>query len=285
MTYSSRAQAPQYAFMALGAVSLNVRDMAALQQCYADVIGLTVLRQTSQMVVMGSGHIPIVILHATPDLPPALLSAAGLYHLAIVFDSRGDLARAVTRVLQAVPDLYVGSGDHLVSESFYLSDPEGNGIELYYDRDPAEWEWEDGYVKMTTLYIPEQQYLEEHVGDSSTGTVRLGHVHLKVGDLGKAKSFYVDTVGFAVTAQLPSALFLAKHQYHHHVGMNTWQSAGAARRAHTLGLKNFEILLPHQAEVERVLQHAERSELSVFETETGMAVTDPWNNQVVLKTQ
>ena len=152
--------------LTMGPVSLNVRDIGLLKKFYADVIGLETINETGELVTLGWKGVPVVTLHATPELPVSFASDAGLYHFAIVFSSRSDLAHAVARVLTQVPRLFSGSADHLVSEAFYLSDPEGNGIELYYDRDASLWEWDDtGMVRMASDYIAPKEYIPEHAVD------------------------------------------------------------------------------------------------------------------------
>ena len=102
-----------------------------------------------------------------------------------------------SNVVEKTPDLFSGSGDHLVSEAFYLTDPEGNGVELYYDRDRSVWQWEDGLVKMDSLYIPLPEYINTHAMTSGAHDgMQLGHVHLKVGDIQQAKKFYIDIPRF-----------------------------------------------------------------------------------------
>ncbi len=271
--------------LTMGAVSLNVRDIAKLQEFYTRVIGLEVLKQEDQKLMLGFKETPIVVLHATPDLPLPSPGSAGLYHLAIVFSSRGDLARTVQRILTDVPDLYTGSGDHLVSESFYLSDPEGNGIELYFDRDPSTWKWENGLVKMATLYIPERDYVRQYSFTQEQENMKIGHVHLKIGDIEEARQFYVETVGFSITATLPSALFVSVGGYHHHLGMNTWESSGAGKRGETLGLSSFELILPTSNDIVRLKERLEKNNVEHKNIEKSIEFTDPWGNRILVSAQ
>lgn len=271
--------------LTMGTVSLNVRDIARMQEFYTRIIGLEVLKEEDRKLILGFKETAIVVLHATPDLPTPSPDSAGLYHLAIVFSSRGDLARTVQRVLAAVPDLYTGSGDHLVSESFYLSDPEGNGVELYFDRDPSTWEWEDGLVKMATLYIPERDYIRQYSSVQEQGAMKIGHVHLKVGDIDEARQFYVETIGFTMTATLSSALFVSVGGYHHHLGMNTWESRGAGKREETLGLSSFELLLPTSDGIVRLKERLVKNNVEHSDTETGITFADPWGNRILVSAQ
>jgi catechol 2,3-dioxygenase len=265
--------------LTMGAASLNVRDIELLQKFYIEVIGLEVIEKEDRKLILGFRETPIVILHATPNLPLPPPASAGLYHAAILFSSRGRLARTVERILTDASDLYTGSGDHLVSESFYLSDPEGNGIELYFDRDPSVWEWENGLVKMATLYIPEHDYVRQHSSIKEQGVMGIGHVHLKVGDINEARRFYMDMVGFNMTATLPSALFTSVGGYHHHLGMNMWESGGAGKREQTLGLRSFGLILPTQNDLERLKERVIRND--VEEIGGGFSFADPWNNRII----
>lgn len=250
---------------------------------YSKVIGLEILEDSSQKSVLGLAGTPLVILHLEADLPEANPWEAGLYHLAIVYSSRSDLAHAVTRVISQTPELFSGSADHLVSEAFYLSDPEGNGIELYFDRDSSTWEWENGAVKMATLYLPPTDYIREHGTElDKRGTAQIGHVHLKVGDIDQARRFYIDTVGFSMTAQMPSALFMSVHNYHHHLGMNNWESNGAGTRSQTLGLRSFDIQLPSKDHLDALQQRLGEQQVPVILDAEKLVFADPWNNTIVV---
>ncbi len=199
-------------------------------------------------------HSALLVLQAAPDAPPRPRGAAGLFHVAFLYPDRTALARALRRLLEL--DVPIGSADHGVSEAIYLSDPEGNGIELYADRPPEAWppRGPDGQVTMYTeaLDIPAVLTLAHEPGPLLPPATRIGHVHLSVADLGHAERFYGDALGFAVTQRsYPGALFLGRDGYHHHVGANTWRSrqAGGARHAGPGGV--------HAATVEarRVCRH------------------------------
>jgi len=213
----------------LGAVTLAVRDHPLLSRFYREVIGV---------------DDPAVLRLLPSDLPFAAPGSAGLYHTAFLFESRADLAHALERVAQLAPSLYQGSADHLVSEAFYLADPEGNGIELYADRPRDQWKWENGRIVMASEPLDPGTFIQAHGSSAETGAIGIGHVHLKVGDIAAAQAFYADLLGFDITAQLPSALFVAAGGYHHHLGMNTWESEGAGRRHPSLGLHEYEVIVP-----------------------------------------
>ena len=214
---------------------------------YARGVGLTVIGQEGDRVTLGRQGVPSVVLEHTPLLKHAPSSAAGLFHTAILFDQQADLASSVFSVARHFPSSFTGSSDHLVSKALYFDDPEGNGVELYWDRPREQWGWENGRVAMATEYLDPNGFLRENLADPDAldGAAAVGHVHLKVGDIGTAHQFYVDTVGFEVTAEYGTqALFVSAGGYHHHLAMNTWQSRGAQGRWPALGLGEVTIELP-----------------------------------------
>lgn len=266
--------------LALGAVSLNVRDPARMREFYSPVIGLDVLGETENETMLGRGS-AIVILHRA-DLPAPSFAAAGLYHLAIVFSSQSDLAQAVRRGLDRAPELFQGSADHNFSEAFYFADPEGNGVELYYDRDQAQWQCEaDGTLKQQSIFIDPLEYGRRHAeATDRRGGMAIGHVHLKVGDIDAARRFYVDTVGFSLVMRMPSALFVSVGGYHHHLGMNTWESLGAGKHPATLGLRSLELVLPTHDDVRSLRERLERVGVPVAERDDALTFADPWDNRI-----
>ncbi len=203
--------------------------------------------------------------------------------------SRVDLAFALARIAEAGTALD-GASDHLVSEALYLSDPDGNGIEIYRDRPREEWRYRDGALEMATLPLDLDSLLgalrgtTERQPKAPLGT-RMGHVHLQVADLGEAERFYSGVLGFDVTVRgYPGALFVSAGGYHHHLGLNTWHSAGsppAPRGA--IGLRSFEIVLPTSRELDRVLDRARAHGLDVETGTDGSHVNDPFGNRVLLR--
>jgi catechol 2,3-dioxygenase len=267
----------------MGAVTLAVRDLASMRRFYTDVIGLAVVAEDDETVTLGFAERAIVILRSSvAPVPP--VGGAGLYHLAILFSTQGELARAVKRLLTHTPELFAGSADHLVSEAFYGQDPEGNGFELYFDRDAAGWEWKDGEVQMDSLYLPPDAYIATHA-DSRDGEseVRMGHVHLKVGNIEQAHEFYVTILGFALTARMPSALFVSMDSYHHHLGMNTWESMGAAVRSDSLGLSGFEILLHDASSMHALEARLKDAGIAYQHASQGISLEDPWKNRITVR--
>lgn len=270
----------------MGTVTLLVADLDAMTAYYRDAVALSVLASTADTVTLGRGTTPLIILRAAPELVRASPRDAGLFHTAILFDSEAALAASVYSVATKAPGTFTGSSDHLVSKAFYFTDPEGNGVELYWDRDRAEWSWVHGQVEMSTLFLDPNAFLQEHLTAEAVeapnfGEAVVGHVHLAVGDIDSAREFYVNRLGFEQTTAFGgSALFVSAGGYHHHMAMNTWNSAGAGRRGRTLGLGQVDIVVPGQDDLgslgERMLHHG----IATRHDGKTLSFDDPWANVI-----
>jgi len=220
----------------VGAVRLAVGDLSRSADFYEHVLGLALIRREDERALLGAdpAH-PAIELSAIADPTPLSPHDTGLFHVAWLHPSRAALAETVKRIARARWPID-GASDHGVSEALYLSDPDGLGIEIYADRPPEMWERPPGGhgVRMVTLPLDVEDLLAQAPGeldaaseaiDPGTG---IGHVHLKVADVPRALAFYRDTLGLDEQAQLPSAAFLSAGGYHHHIGLNSWQSQGAS---------------------------------------------------------
>ncbi len=276
----------------MDAVTLRVGDLDLMSGYYADALGLNAIEERTRgrevHRVLGRGTTPMMRLIHTPDLPGVDPREAGLFHTAFLFDSPASLAATVYRAAQDPRSRFTGSSDHLVSEAFYFTDPEGNGIELYVDRPRDQWRWGGSEVEMATLYLDPNEYLRTHLtpeafeaGPAQAG--RVGHVHLQVGDIATARDFYVDGLGFEATASsYPGALFTSAGGYHHHIGMNTWNSGGAGPRAARLGLGELAITVPTVEALDATRSRLRRRELVFSDNGTSLLLPDPWGTQVTL---
>lgn len=267
---------------AMGAVTLWVANLDVMIRYYRDAVGLEVISELNGRAVLGHAQNEIVILEHKPMMKHASPHEAGLFHTAILFPSQAALAQAVYSVAQKHPGTFTGSADHLVSKAFYFNDPEGNGVELYWDRDRTEWSWVHGNIEMDTIYLDPQQFLSEHLTESEVqDEKRVGHVHLSVGSIPAAEDFYVKMLGFEKTLNWGgAALFVSAGGYHHHMAMNTWRSKGAGKRQLALGLGNVEIILENQ---DQVLETKERLDFHKLDSQfdSGTAkVEDPWGNVI-----
>lgn len=266
---------------AMGAVTLLVDDLDAMTAYYRDAVTLQVLSARDDAVTLGRGSVPVIVLEHHPTLAPAALGAAGLFHTAILFESQAALAAAVYSVATRSPGTFTGSSDHLVSQAFYFTDPEGNGVELYWDRDRTAWSWVHGRVEMATLHLDPNRFIAEHLPDviSTADAAVVGHVHLSVGDIGAAHEFYVHRLGFETTAEFGnSALFVSAGGYHHHMAMNTWNSRGAGQRTRALGLGQVDVVLPGSDEVGELRERMTHHSVAVRDDGRALAFDDPWGN-------
>ena len=266
----------------MGAVTLLVADLDGMTAYYRDAVGLEVLRAADDSVTLGRGPTPLVVLERHPELTNAANGAAGLFHTAILFDTQAGLAAAVYSVATHVPGTFTGSADHLVSQAFYFDDPEGNGIELYWDRDRSEWSWAHGQVEMASLRLDPGEFLREHLtGEPELGPAVVGHVHLAVGDIGLAREFYVTRLGFEATAEFgPQALFVSAGGYHHHMAMNTWGSNGAGPRTRALGLGEVNIVVPTADDLGSLGERLAHYAVALRDDGRVVSFDDPWNNVI-----
>ncbi|MGE5635752.1 MAG: VOC family protein [Nocardioidaceae bacterium] len=278
-----------HAHTALGAVGLTVADPERLRAFYEEAVGLRTLERAEACVRLGAAPgRPLVELRGDPAAPPRPPRSTGLFHLALLVPSRAELALALRRVV-AAGWRFTGASDHLVSEALYLGDPEGNGIEIYRDRPRSEWPRAGGELRMETLPLDLERVMRELPdGDEADGlgrAARLGHVHLQVADLAQAGRFYEGVLGFDVTVRsYPGALFLSAGGYHHHIGLNTWASAGApSPPPGARGLRCFEVVLPDEAELERIARRVAAAGLEAERGERGLLVADPSGNRVLLR--
>jgi catechol 2,3-dioxygenase len=272
----------------IGKVRLRVADIDALSEFYERVVGLRDVERDGELVRLGpEGGEPLVELVAAPGAPTAPSFSTGLFHLAILVPDRAELARSLRRVASAGWRL-TGASDHLVSEALYLRDPEGNGIEIYRDRPRDQWGREGGELRMATLPLDLEAVLGE-LGDGDEAAngmpaaTTIGHVHLQVADIPSAEGFYNGALGLDVTVRsYPGALFLAAGGYHHHLGVNTWQSQGAPPPPDgALGLDRYELVLPSPDERDAAAERLGESGDPV-RLDEGVLATDPSGNRVLL---
>jgi catechol 2,3-dioxygenase len=272
----------------MGAVSLLVGDLDEMTKYYRDAVSLQVLSEAGNTVTLGRGTSPVMILTHAPELKHASPRDAGLFHTAILFDSEAALAASVYSVAHKYPNTFTGSSDHLVSKAFYFTDPEGNGVELYWDRDRTEWSWTHGSIEMSTLYLDPNAVLQEHlteagVTDPLIGDTKVGHVHLQVGDLATAREFYVNRLGFAATAEMAgSALFVSAGGYHHHMAMNTWNSRGAGPRQLALGRSRIDIAVPTADDLGELGERMTHHGIAVRNDGRAVTFDDPWANTITV---
>jgi catechol 2,3-dioxygenase len=211
-------------------VELRVEDVARSADWYRRAAGLEpreVSQEAGALVSPGRGETLVALRRATAP-GPSPRRAAGLFHTAFLYPARPQLGAALRRIAEGRVPL-TGASDHLASEALYLDDPDALGVELYADRPRETWPKDpSGRYVLDTLPLDLQDVLseDEPAGGESDG-VEVGHVHLKVADLGAAVRFWTEAIGMAPTAEIPRAGFVSTGGYHHHIGVNTWFSEGA----------------------------------------------------------
>ncbi|WP_425373318.1 VOC family protein [Mesorhizobium denitrificans] len=247
-------------------VGLRARDAAKLADFYQKVVGLRQLSRDGSAITLGAGERPLLVLEGDTALKQEDPRSAGLFHTAFLLPSRGDLGRWINHAIaKQIP--VDGASDHLVSEALYLTDPEGNGIEIYTDRPAKDWKWNGSQVEMATHRmdiegvrnsIPAGAPEWDGFPDNSI----VGHVHLRVGDPQTAEDWWRGEMGFDTVAHYGrDAVFLSTGGYHHHIGANSWQSRGAGpRQPDTTGLGWVELSAKNAAAAKQA--------------------SDPWGNAI-----
>lgn len=248
-------------------VHLRVSDFGESLGFYRDLLGLKEVKRFDATVHLaaGDGMNPIVILTENRSAKPRSVPSAGLFHAALLLPDRKELARIFKRLYDH-RWTFEGFADHGVSEALYLADPDGNGIELYVDRPRDQWPHRQGDLQMGTWELDLDGLVSElqNSGESWTGIhpdTTIGHIHLQVSNLQMAEQFYHELLRFDVTQRtFPGALFLSAGGYHHHIGLNDWNSKdGTPLADDTLGLMYFGIEIPDRQAKRQLEERVQRS--------------------------
>jgi catechol 2,3-dioxygenase len=267
------------ASLRLGAVHLIVTDLDRSVAWYQAALGMRVHRHDVDSAALGDGSEDVLVLHedSTATQPRR---TCGLYHYALLFPTREELARAALR-LAATRTPIQGASDHGTHEAIYLPDPDGNGIELAADRPRDRWPSPEQALSGGPNPLDVDALLSSVAGEELSPQVRpglrVGHLHLHVGDIAAGLAFYRDVIGFEVWALLPSAAFVSAGGYHHHLGFNTWRGEGVAPTpAGIVGLEHWTIALASAAEVETVRARVRAAGIASTDVDGGFAVSDPF---------
>jgi len=266
----------------MGSATLRVAEEGRALALYRDVIGLEVLGRADGKIALGADK-PFLFLDVVAGTTPRPRHATGLYHVAILLPDRAALGQAIARLSQA--GVRLGAADHNVSEAIYLWDADHNGIEIYRDRPRGEWQWKEGRVTMGNAPLDFAGLLAEGGQRRANGHVpagsRVGHVHLQVGDIEEAARFYCGVLGFDRTAEWPGALFASAGGYHHHLGLNVWESRNCAPPPkNAAGLEEFVVELPREADVVALRARVEAAGLPIETNGRGFVVRDPWQTAI-----
>src|SRR5690625_5035798 len=273
----------------VGEVTLKVQDLDRVLTFYKEIIGFQVLEETEGKVKLtADGKTSLLSLEQLDNIQAKQQRTAGLYHFALLLPNRSDLAKVLIHLAKS--DVQLGASDHSVSEALYLSDPEGNGIEIYSDRPEDTWTWKNGEVGMVTEPLDAENLVQEAKGESwdglPAGTV-MGHIHLHVSNLQETEKFYHEGLGFESVLQFGSqALFMSTGKYHHHIGLNTWAGAGVpASPENSPGLKQFILEYPDEEKRNQAVENLKNIGADVREESGIIRTTDPSGNVIQLNVQ
>jgi catechol 2,3-dioxygenase len=260
-------------------VHLNVSNLEKSLQFYRSILGFSIARKNHKTALLSTddnnSESFLVALSESDEEGPSTAryrQKAGMYHFAILLPGRKFLSLFLRHLREKLdPEYYEGMADHGVSESIYIHDPDFNGIEVYTDRSPLKWKWANGRVQMITEPLDTANLLKESTATdlewhSLPQTTSIGHVHLHVSDLGKAKTFYNEVLGLNHTATYPRAYFFASNRYHHHVATNTWLGENISSAGNNeLGLDHFAINLNDIGELRLLKDHFSEFHIDIDE--------------------
>lgn len=274
----------------IGLVTLRVSNLEHSRHFYEHILAFQPIESTPTKVVLGGqDKQPLLALVEFPGAAPQPRRATGLHHVAILLPTRADLGRQLLRLSGVHWQHY--QEDHLVSEALYISDPDGNGLELYSDRPRDTWRWTNGAVEMATDPVDIQGLAEAGRRDAEPWEVlpagtRIGHMHLRAANIKESERFYHTILGFDVTCHFPGAIFVSAGHYHHHIALNTWHSLGAQPAPENcVGLQSYTIVLPTHTELQAVKERLIAHDVA-FETRGDLIeVYDPWHNQIILNVE
>ncbi|MBS4179587.1 VOC family protein [Lederbergia citrea] len=271
----------------VGQVNLKVQNLERSIAFYQEIIGFKVLEQTERKAnLTADGKTVLLSIEQPNNVLSKQERTTGLYHFALLIPKRSDLAKIVQHFMET--GVRFGSSDHLVSEALYLTDPDGNGIEIYIDREPSEWVWSNGEVEMAVDPLNFTDLLSGGKQQSWRGlpadTV-MGHIHLHVSELKKTEEFYTKGLGFEVVNRFGTqALFISDGKYHHHIGLNTWNGIGAPTPSpNSVGLESFTLILPNEEKKNKIIAQLNKIGASVFEEKGSIVATDPSGNRIYLR--
>lgn len=268
-------------------LELKIHDIERSLDFYESVIGFRVLeRDEKRAVLTADGKTPLLTLIEPEGVSPKEPHRTGLYHFALLLPHRSDLADFLNHLVKR--NVRIGASDHHVSEAIYLQDPDDNGIEVYTDRDDADWVWKKNEVIMTTDPLDARDLLKTGTEEGWSGLPAetiMGHIHLHVGDLAMAEKFYCGGLGFEVAAWYGSqALFISSGGYHHHIGLNVWNGRNIpAASPQSTGLKVYTIVYPGTKEREDAILRLKGLGVDVRKLDDVYEVIDPFGMTIHLR--
>jgi catechol 2,3-dioxygenase len=277
---------PLQASTRLGAVHLRVADLGRQVAFYRDVLDLELQSEDDASASLGAeGGEPLLVLTLDPQAQKSRRTA-GLYHFCLAVERRQELGWWLKRLLELETPLQ-GLVDHRMAEAIYLQDPEGNGIELNWDRPRSEWRPWSEWLAMGNAPLDVQGLLDEldqHPVEALPDDVRVGHIHLHVGDLDASKAFYHGLIGLDISTEIPGqAVFTSAGGYHHHVAFNVWNGRGAAPAPeHATGLDYFSFHVS-KGDLSAIRSRLKAAPWAFEDLAQGMLVKDASGNSILFQ--
>ncbi|PIC97287.1 glyoxalase [Sporosarcina sp. P26b] len=268
----------------VGQVNINVTNLNLSLEFYQKVIGFQILEQTDRKAVLtADGKIGLLTIEQPVDVLPKEKGKTGLFHFALLLPTRADLSVFLRHLSET--GFRFAASDHLVSEALYITDPDGNGIEVYIDRPAIEWTWSNGEVKMVSdpLDVESLLAVSDMDWDGLPADTVMGHVHMHVADLQKAEEFYTKGLGFTVVSHYPQAVFISTGDYHHHIALNTWQGVGASKpRENSVGINWYTLTFPNEEAIAKVIEQLQYLGASYVVEDGLFVIEDPSGNKIQL---
>jgi len=281
----------------MGYVSLTVANLDNQILFYQRALGFKLHWRENNKAGLGAGGADLLRLTEEPNLKK-YRGVTGLYHFAVLFPNRRELARAVARLSALKYRNY--PTDHIMTKTTYLDDPEGNGIELYcespedgswtlkdgkYETRWADGRWSDGREPLDVDALFKHLNEDDKLDSSIPPETKMGHIHLHVRDIPEALDFYHGVLGFDIMGHAKEfhMAFVSAGGYHHHIGLNTWQGVGAPPPPpDAVGLRHFTVDLPNQSALDEVVARVDAAGVPYNQTEDGLLLQDPSQNGVIL---
>ena len=271
----------------VGHVNIKVEDLERSLSFYEDIIGFSILEKTDKSAKLTTdGKTSILSIEQPDQVIPKQARTTGLYHFAILLPEKKDLANFIAHLVKH--NIQIGASDHLVSEAIYIQDPDGNGIEIYIDRHPSDWQWNGEEVVMASEPLNFDQLLtyveQDKPWERLPENTVMGHIHLHVADLVNTEKFYIEGLGFDVVSRFgQQALFISSGKYHHHIGLNTWNGIGAPQPAkNSVGLNYYTLVLPDEDAVQATIYRLENIGAKVTKEDGEIVTYDPSMNRIKL---
>jgi len=281
----------------IGHVSLTVANLENQIAFYQQVLGFQLHWREGNKAGLGAGGADLLRLTEEPNVRK-YQRVTGLYHFAVLFPNRRELAVAMARLFALK---YPNSPtDHIMTKTTYLDDPEGNGIELYCESpEDGKWTMSNGEyetrradgslsngrepldVDALFTHLTEDDRLDVSIPKET----RMGHIHLHVRNVDEAVDFYHGIIGFDImgVAKAFQMGFVSAGGYHHHLGLNTWQGEGAPPPPpDAVGLRYFTVELPNQKALDEVVARIDKAGIPSNQTENGLLLHDTSQNGMML---